>query len=192
MKLQKKQKSEEQNMKLSEKILYCRKKAGYSQETLAQVLGISRQAVSKWETGESEPEAGKLKLLADTFNVTTDWLLSDDEPIIKEETSKQSSTQTVNQNSGQSIISDIGRVLRKYGWIIGIVISAYGCIVAIMGLVARHNALSMLQFDFMPEEMIANNPMVSMTTFMIVCGIVMIIVGGILAFYLKRRFSNVK
>ena len=40
-------------MKLSEKILYCRKRAGLSQEALAERLGVSRQAVSKWETGVS-------------------------------------------------------------------------------------------------------------------------------------------
>lgn len=40
-------------MKLSEKIYYCRKKAGKSQEELAALLGVSRQAVSKWETGVS-------------------------------------------------------------------------------------------------------------------------------------------
>ena len=40
-------------MKLSEKILYCRKRAGLSQEALAERLGVSRQAVSKWETGGS-------------------------------------------------------------------------------------------------------------------------------------------
>ena len=38
-------------MNLSEKILYCRKKAGLSQEALAEKLGVSRQAISKWETG---------------------------------------------------------------------------------------------------------------------------------------------
>ena len=38
-------------MTLSGKILYCRKKAGLSQEALAEKLGVSRQAVSKWETG---------------------------------------------------------------------------------------------------------------------------------------------
>lgn len=54
-------------MKLSEKILYCRKKAGWSQEALADKLGVSRQAVSKWETGEAEPELSKLKLLAAVF-----------------------------------------------------------------------------------------------------------------------------
>lgn len=41
-------------MKLSEKILYCRKRAGLSQEALAERLGVSRQAVSKWETGVSQ------------------------------------------------------------------------------------------------------------------------------------------
>lgn len=62
-------------MKLSEKIYYCRKKAGKSQEALAEELGVSRQAVSKWETGEAEPEIKKLRLLAEVFGVTTDWLL---------------------------------------------------------------------------------------------------------------------
>lgn len=41
------------NMKLSEKILYSRKRAGLSQEALADMVGVSRQAVSKWETGVS-------------------------------------------------------------------------------------------------------------------------------------------
>lgn len=40
-------------MTLSGKILYCRKRAGLSQEALAEKLGVSRQAVSKWETGVS-------------------------------------------------------------------------------------------------------------------------------------------
>ena len=40
-------------MKLPEKILYCRKRAGLSQEALSERLGVSRQAVSKWETGGS-------------------------------------------------------------------------------------------------------------------------------------------
>ena len=41
-------------MKLSEKIIYCRKKAGLSQLDLADKLGVSRQSVSKWETGVSQ------------------------------------------------------------------------------------------------------------------------------------------
>ena len=41
-------------MKLNEKITYCRKKAGLSQLELANLLGVSRQSVSKWETGVSQ------------------------------------------------------------------------------------------------------------------------------------------
>ncbi|MDD2429154.1 MAG: helix-turn-helix transcriptional regulator [Eubacteriales bacterium] len=43
-------------MKLQDKILYCRKKAGLSQEQLAERIGVSRQAISKWETGDAVPE----------------------------------------------------------------------------------------------------------------------------------------
>ena len=44
-------------MNLSEKILYCRKKAMLSQEALAERIGVSRQAISKWETGEATPRS---------------------------------------------------------------------------------------------------------------------------------------
>jgi DNA-binding XRE family transcriptional regulator len=51
-----KQCKEEMIMKLQDKILYCRKKAGLSQEQLAERIGVSRQAISKWETGDAVPE----------------------------------------------------------------------------------------------------------------------------------------
>lgn len=41
-------------MTLSEKILYCRKRRALSQEALAEKIGVSRQAISKWETGVSQ------------------------------------------------------------------------------------------------------------------------------------------
>ncbi len=66
-------------MKLNEKIIYCRRKSGLSQENLAELLNVSRQAVSKWETGDALPEVNKLSRLAQIFGVTTDWLLSEDE-----------------------------------------------------------------------------------------------------------------
>ena len=65
-------------MKLSDKIWVLRKKAGMSQEALAEKIGVSRQAISKWETGEAAPEITKLPLLARTFSVTADWLLDDE------------------------------------------------------------------------------------------------------------------
>lgn len=63
-------------MTLSEKICTCRRKQGLSQEALAAQLHVSRQAVSKWETGDAEPESGNLIALAQIFGVTVDWLLA--------------------------------------------------------------------------------------------------------------------
>ena len=65
-------------MKLAEKIVFYRKRAGMNQEMLADKLGVSRQAVSKWETGEAVPELSKVVLLAKVFEITTDELLLED------------------------------------------------------------------------------------------------------------------
>ena len=65
-------------MKLHEKIYNLRKKEGLSQEALAEKLGVSRQSVSKWETGEATPEVGKLLAISKLFGVTTDYLLNDE------------------------------------------------------------------------------------------------------------------
>ena len=72
-------------MKLNEKIIYCRRKAGLSQENLAELLNVSRQAVSKWETGDALPEVNKLSRLAQILGVMTDCLLSEDEAASTEE-----------------------------------------------------------------------------------------------------------
>ena len=64
-------------MILSEKLFSLRKKSGMNQEELAERLDVSRQAISKWENGESFPEITKLKMIADIFSVTTDYLLDD-------------------------------------------------------------------------------------------------------------------
>ena len=62
-------------MKLNEKIYLCRKKAGLSQDALAERLGVSRQAISKWETGETDPTMSNLVLLAQLYGVTLAELL---------------------------------------------------------------------------------------------------------------------
>lgn len=64
-------------MALAEKIIWLRKKNGWSQEELAERMQVSRQAVSKWESAQSTPELDKILLLADLFGVTTDFLLKD-------------------------------------------------------------------------------------------------------------------
>ena len=62
-------------MNFNEKLLSLRKAAGISQDTLAQQLGVSRQAVSKWELGTAMPETENIIKIAKIFCVETDWLL---------------------------------------------------------------------------------------------------------------------
>lgn len=64
-------------MNFAEKILNLRTEYGYSQETLAEKLNVSRQAVSKWESGATLPETDKVIALSDFFGVSTDYLLKD-------------------------------------------------------------------------------------------------------------------
>ncbi len=74
-------------MILAEKITENRKKNGWSQEELAERLGVSRQSVSKWESAQAMPDMKKILQLSEIFGVTTDYLLKDDmeEPFITED-----------------------------------------------------------------------------------------------------------
>lgn len=60
---------------LGEKIMRLRQAHRLSQETFGEKLGVSRQAVSKWETGQSTPDIDKIILMSELFEVTTDYLL---------------------------------------------------------------------------------------------------------------------
>lgn len=66
------------DMTLGEKIQISRKKAGLSQEDLANALNVSRQAVQKWESNASIPELNKLIEISKMFNVSLDWLAKED------------------------------------------------------------------------------------------------------------------
>ena len=62
-------------MRLSDKIVRLRKEKGWSQETLAEKLNVSRQAITKWETGEGSPDIENLKNIALYFHVSVDYLV---------------------------------------------------------------------------------------------------------------------
>ena len=64
-------------MKIGEKIANLRMTAGKSQEQLAEMLGVSRQSVSKWEMDQALPQVDKVLQLCDLFGVSTDQLLRD-------------------------------------------------------------------------------------------------------------------
>ena len=111
-------------MTLGEKINFYRKTRRLSQEELAERVGVSRQAVSTWENGDATPEVEKLLALARAFGVTTDELLSPEEP-------EDASGDAENAPSGgeeapaspyRGAVPDSGfltRLIRRYGYLAG-------------------------------------------------------------------------
>ncbi|MGN0807015.1 MAG: helix-turn-helix domain-containing protein [Candidatus Coproplasma sp.] len=77
-------------MSFADNLQYLRKKNKITQEELAEELNLSRQSISKWETGEAYPETDKLILLCDKFGVTLDELLRGD--VTKEDVTKEDVT----------------------------------------------------------------------------------------------------
>lgn len=68
-------------MELKDKLQELRKNKNLSQEKLAEKLDVSRQAVAKWENGETYPDIDNLISLSDIFNITLDRLLKEDKSI---------------------------------------------------------------------------------------------------------------
>lgn len=140
-------------MTLSQKILYCRKKEGLSQEALAERLGVSRQAVSKWETADAVPELGKLALLAQVFHVTADWLLSEQEPEPEAPPENGSPVATAEAAAESGVWVDhipgvIGKLIRRYGWLYGVYTAIAGFFFTLFGVVARALTRTMISsFD---------------------------------------------
>lgn len=64
------------DIKTANRLQELRKKHGYSQEELADVLGVSRQAISKWERGDASPDTDNLIALAKIYNITIDELIN--------------------------------------------------------------------------------------------------------------------
>lgn len=65
-------------MIMADKIIELRKKNGWSQEELAEKLGVSRQSISKWEGAQSIPDMNRIVKLSEVFGVSTDYLLKDE------------------------------------------------------------------------------------------------------------------
>ena len=76
-------------MNLADRIQDLRKRRGLPQEELADKLGVSRQAVSKWESGQSTPDIERIILMSEFFEVTTDYLLKGTEPVTMQERNRK-------------------------------------------------------------------------------------------------------
>lgn len=132
-------------MKLNEKILYYRRAAKLSQEELAAMVGISRQAVSKWELGDATPEVDKLLALARAFGVTTDVLLDGGEPSRGQEEAEapgedpphRTPSDPPQEGNFEKTTGLIGRLIRTYGWLAGVRIALSGLGFTLVGALAR-------------------------------------------------------
>ena len=102
-------------MKLGETILSLRRDAGYTQERLAEMLGVSTAAVSKWECGMSYPDITLLPKIAEVFECSVDYLLGYD---ITNQTTVESVINKVkilhNEKSFDEAISFLTRALARY------------------------------------------------------------------------------
>ena len=94
-------------IEIADRLVKLRKKYGYSQEELADKLGLSRQAVSKWERAEASPDTDNLICLAKLYGVSLDELLATDEDIdtiveeqVKEEKEEKEDDRVVINNKG--------------------------------------------------------------------------------------------
>lgn len=68
-------------MNIADRIQYLRKRKCYSQEELADRIGVSRQSVSKWESEQSIPDLENVIILSDVLETTTDYILKGIEPV---------------------------------------------------------------------------------------------------------------
>ena len=99
-------------MNMADRIQHLRKSKGISQEELADKVGVSRQAVSKWESEQSTPDIEKVILLSDFFDVTTDYLLKGIEPV----------SENITKKSDARIFSLVGSVFNFIGLVVAIMI----------------------------------------------------------------------
>lgn len=180
-------------MTLSEKLQTLRKAAGLSQEQLAEQLNVTRQAVSKWETGEGKPDIDNLLPLARLLQTTVDYLL-DDEANQPRPEEPHTETPPQTESVGRELWEQLKAFGRRWGWLGGYAIALIGAVrfvTTLLVLFAGGTALGgILHMDFYGVA----------TGFGLayyVIGIVQLavyaamVVGGIwLARWLKRKYSE--
>lgn len=174
-------------MNLSEKIIGLRKREGYSQEDLAQKLDVTRQSVSKWETGESQPEISKLRNIAQLFNVSTDWLLS-------EEGFETLNRLIFKSTPSQTNMSFIERTAKRYGWLFGAYVLGVGIFMVIIALIFKSmtNNMTGTFNDWTSDYMVEFNqfkPM-DLSIFPMILGMILIVVGIVLIILLRKYIED--
>ena len=116
-------------MTFGEKLQVLRRKAGLSQDALAEQLEVSRQAVSKWERDETMPETEKVIRIARLFQVSLDELLMDSERVSSAQPQQQA---TPRPSSAQS---QFRRDMRRHGYKLGYIPMAICAIICLFSII---------------------------------------------------------
>lgn len=115
-------------MQFHDKLKQLRIQNGYSQERLAELLNVSRQAITKWESGRGMPDISNLKMISDLFDVTLDSLLHDVEDVV-----------TTDESFCWKICFALGIIGLVVGWLLrdiaGVNMGAFGIGGGIIGYV---------------------------------------------------------
>lgn len=119
-------------MTFGEKLQSLRRRSGMSQDTLAEKLEVSRQAVSKWERDEAMPETEKVVRIAKLFDVSLDELLLGKDPEPTAEATYQPYTPPVS-----SVLDRFERFIRRHGYKFGYVMMAAGAFICILAILMR-------------------------------------------------------
>lgn len=127
-------------MNIADRIQHLRKIKGISQEELAEKVGVSRQAVSKWEGEQSIPDIDKIMIMSEFFDATTDYILKGIEPPPKSNDTRADANIFV---IVATVLNLIGLAVASAVWyekqvpmalVIGLVFMAMGCLVYGVGL----------------------------------------------------------
>lgn len=121
-------------MTFGEKLQNLRKRAGMSQDVLAERLEVSRQAVSKWERDEAMPETEKVVRIARLFGVSLDELLMDKQEAPEPQPRYEPPRCQMHRPSPEARLEQF---LRRHGYKFGYVMMAIGALICIFAIVMR-------------------------------------------------------
>ena len=142
-------------MELYEKLTQARKAARLTQADVAARLDVSRQAVSRWESGQSKPSTEKLLALAKIYDVSLDWLCSDtDEPYENRETAELMRVAENEQEANQYDTRKTNRSHTKRVVIASVIVLAALIFACVVFVKARQKAKSI---DELPYKTIEPN-----------------------------------
>lgn len=152
-------------MSMSRRLQELRQKEQLSQEELAERIGVSRQAISKWESEQSSPDIENIVRLSEIFNTSTDYILKGTQPTVIKTPEK---SELIRQHKAQN---------RQY-----LVISSITSVLAITVVIILGQYIAFPDGDGFGENMFLSN------TFT-VCGILIVIATAIILNFRRRQKS---